>query len=385
MTKAYLMSGSGIFQRRPRGLPELVAGAMFLLVASAIPVIAFIAFEQESYRAWRAGSGSLADAGSEVVTEGSVLLTESGAGSDFMVKAEKRIKARRASGKGRSAEDAMKSGGRSGIFSTVPEEGDEFPFGAGSSKPEASGPEAPWSSSVALGSYRTMCVRLCDGFYWPVSFATSRGGLADDQQTCEASCGAPVRLFYYSNPEGSPEQMVDLKGQAYASLKTAFRYRAVYDEACKCQPHPWEQASLDRHKMYAELEASGKLKAFLAKASKGRKKTRSAVSFAAFDPYDPRVTGIGTLSGRPKTRVLRPKKSGGMTVEGADFGGDGDFTGSIDGEPLPKVIKAPRGDSMRLGGKTSPRSFLASSGKSKAKKYVRRRSGGGDGAIASRK
>src|SRR5262245_44547891 len=34
-------------------------------------------------------------------------------------------------------------------------------------------------------TYRTLCVRLCDGFYFPMSFATTRGKLEDDAGRCE--------------------------------------------------------------------------------------------------------------------------------------------------------------------------------------------------------
>ena len=29
-------------------------------------------------------------------------------------------------------------------------------------------------SQDGTGNYRTLCVRMCDGYYWPVSFATKR-------------------------------------------------------------------------------------------------------------------------------------------------------------------------------------------------------------------
>src|SRR5688572_4629876 len=38
--------------------------------------------------------------------------------------------------------------------------------------------------SVA-GTYRTWCVRSCDGYYFPVSFSTTREHLSTDQVTCE--------------------------------------------------------------------------------------------------------------------------------------------------------------------------------------------------------
>jgi hypothetical protein len=48
--------------------------------------------------------------------------------------------------------------------------------------------------------------------------------------------------------------LVDLSGQSYSKLKTAYLFRTSYDAACKCKPHPWEPEAQERHRLYA-LEA----------------------------------------------------------------------------------------------------------------------------------
>src|SRR5215470_10895889 len=40
------------------------------------------------------------------------------------------------------------------------------------------------------GTYRTVCVRTCDGGYFPVSFATVQARFPDDEKTCKALCPA---------------------------------------------------------------------------------------------------------------------------------------------------------------------------------------------------
>ena len=102
-------------------------------------------------------------------------------------------------------------------------------------------------------TYRTMCVRLCDGFYWPVSYATTKDKFSNDAATCSRTCGGAdeAKLFTYRNPGGEIDDMEDLDGRAYKKLQTAFLFRTKYDAQCKCRPHPWEEASTDRHKTYA--------------------------------------------------------------------------------------------------------------------------------------
>jgi hypothetical protein len=62
------------------------------------------------------------------------------------------------------------------------------------------------------GTYRTLCVRLCDGFHFPVSDSTRRERFSGDAKQCEQRCPARSRLFV----------------------------------------HPWDEAALARHRTYAE-------------------------------------------------------------------------------------------------------------------------------------
>ena len=103
-------------------------------------------------------------------------------------------------------------------------------------------------------TYRTVCVRLCDGYYWPISYATSTGHVERDRQKCESSCGSPARL-YRSRTGAEVEDMEDLNGQPYSRLKTAFLYRTQYEPSCKCKAEPWSKEATDRHRIYA-LEAA---------------------------------------------------------------------------------------------------------------------------------
>jgi Protein of unknown function (DUF2865) len=104
-------------------------------------------------------------------------------------------------------------------------------------------PDAGAGASSAIGTYRTLCVRLCDGFYFPISFATSEAGLARDAEQCRASCGVEARLFHHHNPGGSVETMMDLTGRAYSALATAFKYRKTLVAGCLCRPPPLSAAA----------------------------------------------------------------------------------------------------------------------------------------------
>ena len=107
-------------------------------------------------------------------------------------------------------------------------------------------------------AFRTVCVRLCDGYYFPISFAVTQDRLERDAKVCASRCGSQGRLFVHNNPGGSAETMVDLAGRPYQQLKTAFLYRTEYVASCTCQPQPWETASQERHRGYALAQAARK-------------------------------------------------------------------------------------------------------------------------------
>jgi len=102
------------------------------------------------------------------------------------------------------------------------------------------------------GAYRTLCVRLCDGFYFPISYSTLRWRFAGDAKQCEQRCPAGARLFVHRNPGQDVDDMVDLHGRPYRSLPTAFLHRARYVADCTCRGNPWDEASVARHRAYAK-------------------------------------------------------------------------------------------------------------------------------------
>jgi hypothetical protein len=94
-------------------------------------------------------------------------------------------------------------------------------------------------------TYRTICVRSCDGFYFPISYATMPARFQEDQQQCQRMCpAAEVNLYTYHNPGEEVAQAVSLNGAPYTALPNAFKYRQEYNAACSCRKlgQSWAQA-----------------------------------------------------------------------------------------------------------------------------------------------
>jgi Protein of unknown function (DUF2865) len=86
------------------------------------------------------------------------------------------------------------------------------------------------------GTFRTVCVRTCDGFYFPISYSTSSDRFRDDEQTCQRMCpAAEVSLYTYHNPGEEMQQAVSLNGRLYTELPAAFQYRKAMSQDCSCR------------------------------------------------------------------------------------------------------------------------------------------------------
>lgn len=90
--------------------------------------------------------------------------------------------------------------------------------------------------SLPFATYRTVCVRLCDGYYFPISFSTLPNHFQRDAEACQSKCAAPAQLYYHQNPGGAVDQMVAFdNSQQYTKLKTAFLYRKEFVNGCSCK------------------------------------------------------------------------------------------------------------------------------------------------------
>src|SRR5579863_5621346 len=103
----------------------------------------------------------------------------------------------------------------------------------------------PNGDGAPNGTYHTVCVRSCDGYYFPISYSTLPSHFAEDQRTCQRECpAADVTLYSYRNPGESIDQAVSTNGQLYTALPAAYRYRTQLVSGCSCRRpgESWEDA-----------------------------------------------------------------------------------------------------------------------------------------------
>jgi hypothetical protein len=116
----------------------------------------------------------------------------------------------------------------------------------GSSNP--SGPEFPADTPQQSSTFRTVCVRTCDGYFFPISFSTTPARFRDDERICQRACPAAETVLYtHRNPGEDISHAVSINGQPYTDLPNAFRYRQEVNPACTCKRanESWTEAIAD--------------------------------------------------------------------------------------------------------------------------------------------
>lgn len=82
------------------------------------------------------------------------------------------------------------------------------------------------------GPQTTFCVRLCDGFYFPVP-DRARANTVGAEKTCTAMCPAAKTAVFNGRVI---DHAITVDGTKYNSLQNAFLYRKATVENCTCTP-----------------------------------------------------------------------------------------------------------------------------------------------------
>jgi hypothetical protein len=91
------------------------------------------------------------------------------------------------------------------------------------------------STGEARAGGKAVCVRSCDGAFFPVSYSASGGRLDQLAESCRALCpNAEVTLYTYP-VTGEIEQAVSINGARYMDSPNALRYRKTFDPSCSCK------------------------------------------------------------------------------------------------------------------------------------------------------
>jgi hypothetical protein len=97
---------------------------------------------------------------------------------------------------------------------------------------DAAEPESLPTSKLT-GNGRLVCVRSCDGGYFPLDGPAK--GTEDVAALCSALCPNAEVTVFQAPREGGIEEAVSQTGEPYLKLPNALRYRKAYDPSCSCK------------------------------------------------------------------------------------------------------------------------------------------------------
>jgi hypothetical protein len=101
------------------------------------------------------------------------------------------------------------------------------------------------------GSY-AVCVRTCDGSFFPVSYSGA-GSRADSlEDVCRALCPNADMALYSFPFGGTVDEAASPTGEPYANLPNAAKFEKAYDQSCSCRRkgQTWAEALADAEARY---------------------------------------------------------------------------------------------------------------------------------------
>jgi len=108
-------------------------------------------------------------------------------------------------------------------------------------RPAETAVQRPVEPAAPQSRLRTICVRTCDGYSFPMSYGVTRSDFSRDAEACQATCPqTEMRLYYHKVPDEEAADMISAdKDEPYAALPTANLYRqgnTSQPNGCGCLP-----------------------------------------------------------------------------------------------------------------------------------------------------
>lgn len=102
----------------------------------------------------------------------------------------------------------------------------------------------PADTLTPTGGAEALCVRTCDGGFFPLIYSSQRVTPDTLTELCKASCPNADVKVYTRVPGQEVKTAVGLDGSPYMSLPNALKFEKTYDSACTCKPpgQNWAQA-----------------------------------------------------------------------------------------------------------------------------------------------
>jgi len=109
----------------------------------------------------------------------------------------------------------------------------------------------PPEDETPRGGSMAVCVKSCDGSFFPVSYSAHRGNLNELDNLCHALCPNAEVTLYTRSLYRDMKSAVSINGEPYRDTQNAFRFEKSVDTSCSCKApgQTWVQALSDAERM----------------------------------------------------------------------------------------------------------------------------------------
>jgi hypothetical protein len=113
--------------------------------------------------------------------------------------------------------------------------------------------DQPHDDDTPRGGPVALCVRSCDGGFFPMSYSARRSDLDELNNLCKALCPNTEATLYTRSTRGQLENSVSIDGAPYSESPNALKFQKTYDPACTCKPQgkSWVEALADAERILA--------------------------------------------------------------------------------------------------------------------------------------
>ncbi|WP_395667232.1 DUF2865 domain-containing protein [Methylocella sp.] len=110
--------------------------------------------------------------------------------------------------------------------------------------PEEAQRRAEEADPAPRGGSQALCVRTCDGGFFPLGVSARNADPAQLHSLCQALCPNAEVAVYTRSPSRPVETSVSLDGAPYSEMPNAGKFEKTFDPACTCKPpgQSWVEA-----------------------------------------------------------------------------------------------------------------------------------------------
>jgi hypothetical protein len=96
--------------------------------------------------------------------------------------------------------------------------------------------EPVYEDGRAMGGSEAVCVRECDGGFFPINYSARRDNLDDLNTLCKALCPGAEASLYTKSLYKDIDSAVSINGDSYGDHPNAFKFQKTRDASCSCKP-----------------------------------------------------------------------------------------------------------------------------------------------------